>query len=55
MEAYHRSQQTEAVVQCNFCDYWGLMTGFLDPENKDVIQFVCPTCDSIEAVTNFLK
>lgn len=53
VEAYLAVEEVEGIVQCNKCEFWGKMTGYIE-HNKDpkFIKFVCPECDTIELVRN---
>jgi hypothetical protein len=59
IEAVSRTEEVWGVVQCNgynddatVCTYWGRMTGYIQPDNKKVITFVCPECNSVEDIKN---
>lgn len=52
IEAFNATEKVTGVVQCNNCDYWDAMTGYIDPAKPKIIQFVCPKCKCIEKVKN---
>lgn len=50
--AMDMNEEVWGVVQCNTCKYWGRMDGIIEFDNKKVIVFICPQCNSIERVKN---
>lgn len=52
VDAFLRSEKVQGTVQCYNCNYWGEMTGYIESDNRKVIQFVCPECKTIEQVSN---
>lgn len=51
-EALVIMEEATGTIQCNSCDYWGEMTGFIHPDNPKSIDFVCPECSVVERVIN---
>lgn len=45
-------EKVVGTVQCNNCSFWGKMDGYIDPDEKRFIKFICPSCDALEFVTN---
>jgi Zn finger protein HypA/HybF involved in hydrogenase expression len=52
IEAILQVEKVWGTVQCNECDFWGRMDGFIEPQDKRFIKFVCPECSSLELVGN---
>lgn len=52
IEAVLQVEEVWGVVQCNECNYWGRMPGFIEPNDKRFIKFVCGKCNSVELVSN---
>jgi Zn finger protein HypA/HybF involved in hydrogenase expression len=52
LEAVLAVEKVWGTVQCNECRYWGRMDGYIQPDNKKIIQFVCPECSAVEQVRN---
>lgn len=46
------NEEVWGTVQCDNCRYWGRMEGIIEANDKRVIKFVCPECNSIEIVDN---
>lgn len=52
IKAFVAMEDATGTIQCNNCDYWGEMPGYINPESPKFITFVCPKCDVIEKVLN---
>jgi Zn finger protein HypA/HybF involved in hydrogenase expression len=52
VEAMAMVEEVYGTVQCNNCQYWGKMEGWIEPNDKKNIKFVCPKCNALELVTN---
>lgn len=55
IEAFVRNEQVWGTVQCYGpgCSYFGRMEGIIEGDNRKLILFVCPECNSIERVRNY--
>lgn len=53
IEAQEVTEERGATVRCYQCNYWGIMSGWIDPRDTKFIEFVCPACSTIERVRNF--
>jgi Zn finger protein HypA/HybF involved in hydrogenase expression len=52
IEAMVMNETISGVVNCNNCEYWGKMNGYIEADDRKNIKFVCPECNSIEFVRN---
>lgn len=54
VEGFIAAEEVSGIVQCYNpeCDYWGEMTGYINPDNTKIIAFLCPECNYIERVAN---
>lgn len=52
VRGYMASEEVQGYVQCNQCEYWGDMTGYIDPDSPKFVLFLCPICEAIEKVVN---
>lgn len=52
VEALLKTEAVYGTVQCDHCGYWGRMDGYIEPQDKKRIKFVCPDCNTVEFVSN---
>jgi len=52
LEAMMMHEQVEGIIQCNNCDFWGKMSGYIEANDNKYIKFVCKECNAIELVLN---
>lgn len=52
IEAFEHNEEVGGTIQCQNCSFWGKMTGYIEADDRKVIKFVCPECNSLERVRN---
>lgn len=52
IEAFEHNEEVQGIIQCQNCQYWNKMVGYIEYTDRKVIKFICPKCQSLERVRN---